>query len=195
MQEMNRDRLREALENLPAYDPPPGTWDGLRDRLDAPVPLADRLPAYAPPPGVWNGLNEGLDRQQRGRIVQLRRRRVLGVAAALTLLLTAGTVLWQLNRGPSVSYAFATEQTAGLEVAADWEADEDRFDGLMVKLADHNEPTHNELLLELEEMDDARTQIMAMLDSYGNDANLLNKLAAVERTRSELYRRAIALVY
>ncbi|MGB3547482.1 MAG: hypothetical protein WBA17_10940 [Saprospiraceae bacterium] len=195
MQEKNRDRLREALQNLPAHDPPKNTWDNLVARLNTPVSLADRMPAYAPPPGVWNGLNEGLDRQKRSRVVHLRRRRVLGTAAAAALLLTAATALWQLNQGPSVSYAFATEQISHLEVADDWEADEDRFDGLMVKLADHNEPTHNELLLELEEMDDARNQIMSMLNSYGNDANLLNKLADVERTRSELYRRAIALVY
>ncbi len=195
MQEKNRDRLREALKNLPDYTPPTALWDNLFIRLNTPVPLAERLPAYTPPPGVWNGLNEGLDRQQRSRVVHLRRRRVLGIAAAAALLLTAGTALWQLNQGPSVSYAFATEQMSNLEATDDWETDEDRFDGLMVKLADHNEPTHNELLLELEEMDDARKQIMSMLNSYGNDANLLNKLADVERTRSELYRRAIALVY
>jgi len=62
--ELNRENLRQAIHQLPEYQPPMGLWEDLAEQLDfdqtLEVPLRE-MPVYAPPSTVWEALAEQMD--------------------------------------------------------------------------------------------------------------------------------------
>ncbi len=207
MKEKNREMLRGALSRLPQYAPPAGLWAGVRRQLEP--GLADRLPSYQPPPEVWNELSAHLQMQQEGdgaqvralagkeqqspRSRSLRRYRPLrwvAVAAGFLLLLTAAYQLLADEAGPTVSYAYQRE-AAPTATARDWEDDESSFTAVLNELEHRNEPELNTLRMELDELTEASQEVKAMLVAYGDDPQVVRQLAAIERDRSDVYRRII----
>ena len=186
MNERNYDRLRQALDRLPIYSPPEDNWAAISRALDP--PLGERLPTYAPPPEVWNAVSKGLDTAPRVR--RLPPRRLLAIAAAVLLLLSAGMFLLRYDPGPSVSYAYGQEAQPAA-VVADWDDDEESFVRARQKVQQRNEPRLNNLGHELDELTSAREEVKAMLVAYGDDPDVIQQLAAIERERDDVYRRII----
>jgi hypothetical protein len=50
------------------------------------------------------------------------------------------------------------------------------------------------LHLELSELNGAREEVKTMLQSYGQDPQLVNQLSDIERTRSDIYRQIIEIM-
>ena len=216
MKEQNKATLRRALDRLPAYDAPPGTWDAISGEL--PTTLGQRLPSYQPPPAVWNGINDALAGQGRVggslvegsrvggssargasattavRSLQPRRRplrRYLAYAAGLLLLLTAGFGLqdYWANQ-PTVTVAYSQE-AATAPFDDDSELEEESFRRAIAQIEARNEPALNSLRMELDELTEAHREVKAVLTAYGNDPKVGRQLAEIERERSDVYRRII----
>ena len=201
MKERNYDNLRRHLDGLPEHTPPAGLWRKLEGRLadQSAAPLNERLPSYAPPPDVWNHIGRELDAQPVAPLRlahrRPRRNRWLAVAAAVALLLSAGAFV--INRsatttsGPTITYAYTQEPAPARTPVNDWDEDEASFERVRSAIAERDEPVLNVLASELDELTSAREEVKAMLASYGEDAGMVKQLAAIERERSDVYRRII----
>ena len=188
MNERNYERLREALDRLPTYNPPTDNWAEIAQQLTP--PLSERLPSYAPPPAVWNAVSQELDAAPRGRMRNLPLSRIFGMAAAVLLLVISGVFLLNQDRGPRVSYTYSQEAQP-TPVTADWDDDEASFDRARREVLARNEPQLNNLGHELDELTSAREEVKSMLTAYGDDPTVVQQLAEIERERADVYRRII----
>ena len=62
--ELNRENLRQAIDQLPEYQPPMGLWEDIVEQLDFDQTLEKPLremPLYTPPSIVWDELAEQMD--------------------------------------------------------------------------------------------------------------------------------------
>ena len=200
--EKNRDNLKKALDQLPAYDPPAGLWDQIQSDLTKPnVPneevlheAVEHLPAYTPPVSVWNTLARQLDTDQQVRKLRVvRQRQVLQWAAAVAFLLVAGYAILR-EPGPKVKLQYAQETVQQFQVDIDWNSDESIFAQLEDQLVQVNDPAINKLRFEYEELSSAHEDVSAMLKSYGRDPQLIRQMADIERERSDIYRQIIEAI-
>jgi anti-sigma-K factor RskA len=197
MNEKNSKTLRDALARLREYEAPASAWDAIAAGLE-PV-LADKLPTYAPAAGVWNAISrkmeqadETIAQRRMAKERSLPLRKLAGIAAAVTLLITVGLGLnYELQTRQTVSVAYSQEVAPAKNIA-DWELDEKSFNYAISEIEVRNEPALNTLGLELDELTEASNEIKAMLVSYGeNDPSLTRQLGKIERDRSDVYRRII----
>ena len=195
MKEKNYGTLRSALDRLPDYTPGPAAWKGIAGRLDRAATqtaegLGQRLPTYAPPPGVWNAVSQELDNRSRTRIRVLPTRWLGAAAAAVAVMVLAVGIYLGYDGGPEVTYAYGQE-AAPAPVVADWDDDEASFARARQEVAQRNDPHLNNLGHELDELTLAREEVKAMLVAYGEDPQVINQLADIERERDDIYRRII----
>jgi hypothetical protein len=195
MKEKNHDKLRDALNRLPAYDAPGGAWDAINAGLTP--TLADQLPTYQPAAGVWNTISREMEKAEEAALQQasvkelsLPWRKLAGLAAAVALLLTAGIGINSIDRPQKVTVAYHQEP-APAPVDADWTIDEVSFNNAIAEIEARNEPILNNLRHELDELTEASVGVRAMLVSYGDDPKVIRQLAQIERDRSDIYRRII----
>ncbi|OAV42878.1 hypothetical protein [Lewinella sp. 4G2] len=200
MKELNKRTLHDGLNALPQHDPAPGVWREI-DRQLTPS-LGDRLPSYQPPPAVWNGLAEELSRaeaapQPAATVTRPLRKlplRWLSVAAAFLLTLGIAYTVATADGGPTVTYAFNKEVAPSTQPVQDWDDDEESFARVLAQLEAINEPELNTMRMELEELTEAKEEVKAVLVAYGDDPAVVRQLAAIERDRSEIYRRIIVRI-
>jgi hypothetical protein len=200
--EKNRDNLKKALDQLPAYDPPAELWDQIQSELSTPYVPAEEvlheaiqyLPAYAPPVTVWNKLARQLDTdQQVHQLRVVRQRQVLQWAAAVAFLLVAGYAILR-EPGPKVELQYAQETVQQFQVDIDWDSDESIFAQLEDQLVQVDDPAINKLRFEYEELSSAHEDVSTMLKSYGRDPQLIRQMADIERERSDIYRQIIEAI-
>lgn len=198
MKEKNANNLRDALNRLPAYDAPSGTWVKISGGL-APA-LANQLPTYQPPAGVWNAISREMEETEiadRQALVAKQRslplRKLAGIAAAIALLLTVGLGLRNgYTNAPTITLAYSQEP-APAQSLNDWNDGEVSFANAMAEIEARNEPELNALGEELVELTEAKEEVKAMLVAYGDDPQVIRQLAEIERDRSDIYRRIIEL--
>ncbi|MEL6391523.1 MAG: hypothetical protein AAFO91_03620 [Bacteroidota bacterium] len=193
MKELNRERLREALNRLPSYDPPKGIWSAVISSFKTVQQQGVSLPEYSPPSHVWNSINQRLD-QSNGQQVRIKKLRFwLSRAAAILLLFTVGYWSATYEQGPSIAIKESVEQAPIRPTFATFQDDDEQsFQSMLRELEQMNEPVMNQLRYELEELTSAKYEVEAMLVSYGQDAQVMNKLADIERERSAVYRQILA---
>lgn len=194
MREKNYHTLKDALDGLPEYGAAAGAWEGIQKAMTP--SLGESLPSYRPPAEVWNGLSHELDAAaQPAAEAPVRRMwpRYAAAAAsfALLLMLSVG-LLRNIDQAPKVSYAYGQE-IAPAAIVVDWNGEESSFNRIAEEAKNRNEPALNILHHELEELNEAREEIKAMLVSYGDDPGVVRQLAEIERDRSDIYRRMIDL--
>ncbi len=197
--EKNKDTLRNALGALPSYDPPSELWSKLDEELSRPQPASEEipqlkhLPTYVPPASVWNQLSKQLDGDQKRLRPKLSVAWLSGIAATLALLVVAGVSLLR-EPPPKISKQYSQETMEQFAIVVDWTADDESFDRLQEQLAVVNDPTLNNLKVELEELNSAREEVEAIMHTYGNDPKLVHQLGEIERVRSDIYRQIIELI-
>lgn len=201
-EEKNRATLERALAQLRTYGPAPRQWEEIKARLDDPAiareenlqRAVEHLPGYTPPPTVWNAINHSLDvRRKERKVVRLRRTWAYRVAAGLAIVLFAAW--WLLRDSPAkVEIHYSQETVAQFNITPDWNTEADAFDQLQGQLVAINDPTLNNLRLEMEELTSAKEEVEAMLSSYGQDPRLVRQLSEIERERSEVYRQIIEYI-
>ncbi len=196
--ERNHSTLKEALQKLPQYAPPPSVWEEVGQALDKERPLRQairQLPAYSPPPSVWETIEESLEKKQPQRtwLVPIR----AWAAAASVALLLGAFFLWP-DGDPALKIEYAYEQTAehtGL-LNNDWDEDEALIRTVSREFSQdpvtRRHPEYHSMLEEWEELGDARTEIKDMIELYGKDARLIRQLVKVEQERSDMIQKMAA---
>ncbi|MEM6395613.1 MAG: hypothetical protein AAF741_04645 [Bacteroidota bacterium] len=191
MKELNKDRLCEALNRLPTYQPDQRVWPGIVRGLQAKKQSLD-LPEYSPPTQVWNNINQQLD-QTGGQQAKVRTLNTwLSRAAAVLLLFSVGYWTANYESGPTVAVQESVETATIRPNFVTYQEDEKSFAETLRELEELNEPTMNQLRYELQELTYAKQDVESMLVSYGQDAQVMRKLADIERQRSAVYRQILA---
>jgi hypothetical protein len=192
--EHNRETLQAAIRRLPQYAPAAPVWQRIEHQLENDLVFQDAvqsLPTYAPPVAVWQRIAAGLEKP-----VRMRRLRPawFGAAAAAVVLLAVGTYWWYTQTPElveKVQLVYTETETRPATFKADWDEDETDIAALTkvyaqrAALANLNES----LLSELQELNQAKAAIKAMLTKYGNDPDLIRTIADLERQRSAIVKQ------
>jgi hypothetical protein len=206
MKEKRKDetRLRVALQQLPRYAPPLALWDEIAaelERGERKAPLREalaQLPHYAPPEHVWPAIAAQLPSYPQGR------RRALWAASAAAAAAAALLLAFFFLRPPATGDMQATyiyqvvEASPPALFANDWDEDEGDLQAVAARFAAapvaQVSPDFELWHEEWAELNQARADIVAMMQRYGRDGSLIRQLAAIERERSALARKMAAQI-
>lgn len=193
MEEYNHQTLQAAIANLPVYAPDYLIWEALQSELDEArqlKPAIDALPLYAPPPQVWEHIESDLDKKPR-RLIFLKNWRYAVAAAALIGL--AFIAVWRQQRleKETVQFAYTTIESNFTAVANDWDSEEAVFQEIAEAYRQKSDLYQNKgrLLMELEELDEAKQEVKQMMNKYGVDAQLIKQIAEIERQRTAVLKK------
>lgn len=193
-EEQNYQTLRNAIQQLPDYEPSIAVWEVIDQRLKSEETLDNalaQLTTYAPPTAVWERISEDLEKPATVRRLRLV---WIGAAAAAVLVVSAGTYFWNTQTPEPVETLQVVyqevEQPSNI-VKADWDDDEADIDFVAKAYAQRVAflQKDDSLLSELEELNQAKLEIKTMLAKYGNDANLIRTIADIERQRSAIVKQ------
>jgi hypothetical protein len=197
----NERGLQAALRQLPQYGPRPGIWEGIaaeleRDQREQPLRQAlAGLPRYAPPDDLWPRIAAELPRRSGPRILPW----AAAAAAALALLLVFFFLRPSEQDDLNYAYVFQTEEAppSGF-FTQDWEEDQADLQAVAARFAEAPVAQVNpDYLLwreEWAELNQAKAEVVAMMQRYGRDGSLIRQLAAIERERSALARKMAAQI-
>ncbi len=208
MKETNRHILKEALEHLPQYQAPALVWEKVVGTLndlevDEQIVLRARaLPVYSPPANTWTNIEEELAKPPRKDEVIVRRLfplRQLAIAASLLLLVAVG-IYFANNQGrETMTMAYTTETTPMEDISIDWNEDEGAIREVVQAFSNsvivETTPDADDLLMEMEELDDAKKEAEIMLERYGKDANIITQIAQIEKERTAIVKKMVELMF
>lgn len=202
--EKNKETLAGAIADLPAYTAPDHIWDKLESSLENQERFRsalEQLPEHRPPPAVWENIDQALDVPVPGkhpfryRLLQGTRSRI---AAAILCGLAIG-LWWFLNtEAPAkTSIVHSVEIQARVNFNEDWHDEESQIAAVMAQVersAVANPQMVKRLKLEYTELTDARSEVEAMMERYGQDEGLLKEVARIERERSKVIKELAAWI-
>lgn len=200
--ENQEQRLKEALQQLPQYQPAGSLWKNIAAELERKekekLLLRDalkRLPDYTPPAKVWQGIETALLTEAAPRPSLRRFIAWAGsAAAALALLFAIYHLRPSQDEGLQIAYSHQTESALSPTLyQADWDEDEAALQEVAARFVKapvaQEHPQYELLREEWEELDDAKREVLEFMKRYGNDGALIRQLAAIERERSALARQ------
>lgn len=198
MDELNQHILGQALENLPMYEPPESVWAGIESRL----PLLE-LSMYEPPADIWQSIENELliDEKPAKKPFVLRGvSRFYWVAAASVLLIFTVGGYWFFNKNMSENTVItvSTEvvdnqllKTENNEIESDMKIVETLCKTALPKCEN---PEFKNLKDELNELNEAYSQLKNALSDYNTDPDLVVQLSKLENERSSVLRKMIAFL-
>lgn len=214
MNELNHHMLKAALQKLPSYQPKGRLWDAIDMELTAAEHDANlqiglsRLPQHQAPDAIWQDIESALDKDQQSAVEHVstpekyKKAKVFSItrwAAAAGIFLTFAAGAWLLKdtfaEREIVSVSYSEEQAVASFLTVNWEEDEDAF-AVVDELCRMNANLCNQedfkiLTEELTELNEAREQIKAAMEQYGNDPELIAQLTTVEHDRTDLLKDII----
>jgi hypothetical protein len=207
MEEINKRTLIEALSSLPEHDPPGNLWEAIESELEEKAESTfsrqelRELPEYAPPPEVWEKIESKVG--ENARIVPLRVRRVLAVAASLALLFAA---YWTMNQAPisgsaetgDFTLSYTTETVDEMLFEHDWNEDESAFEEFKqlceAKKYICEHPEFQVLKSDLEELTEAKEAVQEAIGSYGTDPELVLQIKEIELERTDVLKKMMVML-
>ncbi|MBR9921749.1 MAG: hypothetical protein GYB31_12995 [Bacteroidetes bacterium] len=200
MKEKNRETLLTAIRELPQHEPAPTAWRHIRQQLaDAPLHTAIRdLPDLDPPEDVWTRISNEIKPEAKVRSLKWR---PWAAAAGFLLLLAATLVLNDNIFGGNqlkATISYSVEEVDDRLLLEDWNADEEEFAVLNDLCSQHpfmcNRPDVQNLRLELNELTDAKMELVDVLGPYGTDVYLIEQLNEIEMERTKLLKQILTQV-
>lgn len=194
--EHNRKILKEAIRALPAYRPPEGVWEGISRELEQDSGQSldsaiEELPEYQPPAFVWKNIEQEIKRPE-AKIRRLNPVMWMTRVAAVALLIAAGWIWFLLDQPlqnkATISYGEVTVQASPVQL--NFEEDEPMIKMVCQAFEDsplaQQQNNYQSLLRELEELDQAKAEIVTFIEQYGEDAQMVKELADIERARTDV---------
>src|SRR5690349_12488277 len=187
MKELRAQTLRDAIGQLPKYEPPAGIWENLEATLDADLELTDssrRLASQVPPAVISQNLADRLP-VKKPVASRIKIWQQYAAAAVLAGLLFGAWWLITTSAGTeSGQISFSQERLDPQVVATIQEHDDPAFtwvDELCASRAPVcEEPEFKSLKSELDELTHAKQQLHAALGKYGDDPALTNQIVQIE---------------
>ncbi|HMN89212.1 MAG TPA: hypothetical protein PKD70_06955 [Saprospiraceae bacterium] len=191
--------LQRSLNELPQYTPTEAVWEAIAVQLDTDqveLPLRSaiqHLPSYAPPEYVWDRLVNTLSEAPTSRRTRLLRLVPwLAAASVIGLALLFALRSYQ-QETPEASIVIVYGQEEVLPINADWDDDETAIAWVEIQyrqqLTAFSNQTHDSLLQELYELKEAKSEVQAMLQQYGENPQIVRLIAKIERERSAVVKK------
>ena len=189
MEERNIETLKSAIASLPTYEAPELIWDNIEEALEteereAPLKEAiQQLPVYEAPAAAWDNIESALPKKGLTAYTYFR------IAAAAVVVLAVGlTLLFRPSNAEEVSYTVAEVEVFWSDF--DWNEDEPSIEAFVSNFM--NDPfakqdeNYESLLTQLDELNNAREEILTAIEWYGEDGQLVRQLGEIERDRSSV---------
>jgi hypothetical protein len=196
---MKHNSWKEALAQLPAYDPPLKVWEDIEENLVQEEAIGvglKRLPDYDPPTEVWDNIRKEVARNS-GKRISLRPL-LLRVAAAMTLLVGMWFLLQKNHSGESVSITYSEERLPKAVALPVNGQDEAAFSMVEDWCRQHNwicsSQEFTSLQEELSDLSSARNRLVKALSPYEENPVLRSMLSRIERERSEVLKQMAAMM-
>ena len=196
MREKNNATLKNTIQELPQYYPPGEVWAAI-DRVltqdDQIQESIEQLPSYTPPAFVWEKIDAELTPLPR-----IVRKRWYQLAAAILVgVLGAAALLWSLSSS-EITYSYAEADLPAFPISnADWSEDDATIASLMSSyqsnplIADH--PHFSEYQNEYNELMDARSEVLQMMNRYGMDHDMVRQIKNIELARNKVIQKLVQL--
>jgi hypothetical protein len=205
MKEFNKKVLHMAIGELPQYAPPPEIWGRVEGELasveqeEAIAEMTERLPAYTPPAFIWDGIEAQLSAQEKPakvRAIPIGVRRMIAVAAAATGIVL--TVVFSRTFHTETQLTYSEEVIEEAVFTSDWNSDEEDFEIVLAELEGSNYlgqiPEIQDLKYELDELNEAKAEIEAMMDQYGTDVEFVENIKEIEMERTEVIKKLATFI-
>ena len=194
MKEINKKTLIEALSSLKEYSPPDTVWENIDMELELGAEefvskkMLAELPEHEPPEIVWNKIAGKIGHRSSAKIIPMKWRRPLSIAASFAVLLAAYFLPQVDQPNPiseeKISLVYSTETIDDLLLKNDWEQDDEAFE--MYKelcnakkyICEH--PEFQTLQNEFEELTAAVEELEYAIGNYGSDASLVMQIKEIE---------------
>ncbi len=201
----NQHIVRDALKQLPTYQPPEQLWEKISGALDEELQkksikskLQD-LPVHKAPAAVWERIVGALDNKKvppvkaPATISFIRKWMVAAVTVGVIAL--AGVWYWTTADGEDVSITYSEEVINDNAFVEDWDDDESAFDMVLKKCemtpADCMSDEFRKLRDELLELNEVKMRLKQAMDFSGKSGELIAKMAKVELKRTQLLKKMI----
>lgn len=208
MKEKNKQYLEQAIEKLPAYEPPAFVWDKISAQMDTSDKdrtwheAIGQMRTYEPPASVWHQIQWSLDNEKNasGHTRRLYLYLRMATAAAAVALLILAFNFWSRHQpAPSVAYTIEEKTIpAAAEFTADWNADEDLIDEVITLFEEspkaNTSSSFQTLREELSELNEAKEELEMLMEKYGKDAGTIQELKEIELERSDVIKQMASLI-
>jgi len=203
MEEKNKHSLNKAIEALPVYTADAVIWEQIEGVLEIQKKdeqvqeLVPQLATYRAPKIVWENISTGLE-QNSPPVYRIdwwskSRKRLGGIAVAITFLGVVGFLLNQSISEQSVQYVYDQEKLNPYLKAEDWENDEAVFAEVVAQFERYTQifkdPVNEQLKAEFQSLEEDRNELKTAIELYGKDYTLIRQLANLERTRTEVIKQ------
>lgn len=204
--EQNQEVLKAAIRQLPAYRPPDAVWAGIDaalGRMEREQPLQEalaQLPVYAPPESLWESIQAELPDTINQRAPRLRPITWASAAAAAIALFATAYFLWPSPDSPlNVSYAYETTTDSSPTLFEnDWDEDEPALQMAVEQFSRdpvaRQDPDYQSILVEWKELNEAKAEVVEIMERYGKDGRLIRQLSEIERERSTLAKQMVSQI-
>ncbi len=194
----NKQNLKKALKNLPAYEPEPEVWESLNLLLSRTLisRKLSQLSEYEPPEKSWENISVKLDLREKSsdkkkNITRLARW-LLAAAVLIPGLIYYGETAF--NSGSKITYS---EEIVSEFEATDWNEDEREIRKVLNVLSEEhpavcNSPEFIKMNDDLKYLDQSKQDILNRLNRYETNTQLEKLLVDIELERTELIKSMIA---
>lgn len=201
--EKNNHVLVEALKKLPQYQPDPVCWELISAELHQDAASAQlslqlkELPSYQPPPAIWDQIEAALVVAAPAKPAK-RVRMWPKIAAAAAIALVFSLAWWPTKETPpTVQLVTSQEIVPAPALKQDWDTDEPSFEEVMQLAANtlfENPEDFTRLKADLNELNEAKAELLELMDAYGKDPKVIRAIGEIERKRSAVLKQVVTLI-
>jgi len=189
--DLNKNILKKAITRLPNYEPSEAIWKTIDSELDL-KKCIDTLPQYTPTEDLWENINRQLP-TKKTTVFSLKK-----WAVAAAILLCLGVNFWLYSRPTTPPLQYAIENIDQQLFEADWDNDESLFEEInaicQTKTYSCTIPEFQSLEKELQELNEAKSDLKQAINSFGKDTELISQLSKIELERTMILKKMIATI-
>lgn len=189
--ESNKNILKQTITRLQEYTPPKEIWTAIDTELGFRNTI-NTLPNYTPKNEVWEQINQQLP-TKKVTVFSLKK-----WAIAATVLLCFSISFWLYHRPTTAPLQYAIENIDQQLFEADWDEDESLFEEInaicQTKSYSCTIPEFQSLEKELNELNEAKSDLKQALNSFGKDTELISQLSEIELERTAVLKKMIATI-
>ena len=192
------DNILAILEILPEFK---GKRSQQKERLDQLIEELNlqkgigQLPEHEPPKLVWESIEVNLVKHAENAKPRLFWRKRWSTAASFLLLI--GASWWAMNQAKTTeSFQYAQETIDVQLLEADWDEDGEALAQIeaicKAKAYTCALPEFRQLEQELEELNEAKSDLKQAIEDFGKDTQLIAQLSEVELERTTILKKMMA---
>ena len=209
MKEINKKTLIEALSALKQHNPPGLVWENINMELELgqeeiiPKKMLSELPEYEPPTKVWEKIERSLGQRQEAKIIPLKWRRALTVAASVILLAMSFFYFEKIADANDLNpdkivLEYSVEEVDDKLLVNDWQEDAGDFE-LYKELCNAKKyicehPEFQVLQKEFVELSEAAKELELAIGNYGTNADLITQIKEIELERTDIFKKMMVML-